>query len=171
MAAAGYYFVMTELELAYLAGVIDSDGAISIIIDRWRTKTGGKSPAYQEFIAIQQVQTEALEMLAGAFGGRVRWQKPQAVTRKPTYAWDLRNKSAVGAIRSLLPFLRIKRRQAEIVLALRAIKDRGRKANTEARAGVLRTRFLRPTVLAEMESLARQVRALNDTRHALLFPE
>jgi hypothetical protein len=156
---------MNAIDLAYLAGVIDSDGSITINIAREAARRNVKcSPTYQEVICCGQVQTEAVYLLQALFGGSISVTPPRAVGRKPLYGWDARCKLAVIAIRALLPFLRIKRRQAEIVLQLRAIKDRGRTANSELIDG---HRYLTAATLSEMEALTREVRSLNDTRYPI----
>jgi hypothetical protein len=165
------------LDLAYLAGVIDSDGTIGIGIDRHRGRTTQeqtvKSPRFFEFIACSQMETEALELMVSTFGKKIYNRKPRGNSKTGMFCWSLNNIHACTAISALLPYLRIKRRQAEIVLKLRSIKDRGRIANTEqtertytykGRWGNRWTqcrRMLKPEVIAEYEELARQTRALN----------
>jgi hypothetical protein len=155
---------MTKTDLAYLAGVIDSDGSITINIDRGLERKRRLAPAYQEVISCGQVNTEAVYLLKDLLGGAVRVTPARADGRRQIYMWQASCKIGADAIRTLLPFLRIKRHQAEIVLSLRAIKDRGRTANTELING---HRYLTASVLSEMESLARKVRSLNDTRHPI----
>jgi hypothetical protein len=157
--------VVKKLDLAYLAGVMDSDGSFSIGIDTWRVRTLARSPAYQEITAIAQCEPQAIQLLKELFGGCVSFQKARGPNRRPMLRWQATNKVAIGAVLKLLPFLRIKRRQAEILLALRKIKERGREKNTALTRPHIRT--VKPEVLAEMDRLARQIRELNDTRFPL----
>src|SRR5262245_59786166 len=155
----------TKIELAYCAGVMDSDGSFSISIDTWRQRKLGRTPAYQELAAIGQCDLQAIELLHELFGGSIRREQSRGVYRRPVNYWQVGNLKAVNAARLMLPYLRIKRRQAELLLALREIKDRGRIANTELVRP--KVRVLRASVVAEMDDLARQVRECNDSRRPL----
>src|SRR4051794_10427350 len=167
---------MRSLDLAYLAGVMDSDGCISIGVDM-SDVSKGKSPRFFELIAVHQVQPEAVQLCYELFGGNMSVKKPACGSGRSLFAWSARNQIAVSVARALLPYLRLKRTQAEIVLALRAIKDRGRIANTcfeegptiirQGRWGkpqTFRRRYLSPHVIEECRQLVCRVRALNDTR-------
>ena len=156
---------MKKINLAYLAGVLDSDGSFSIAVDTWRVRNLGGNPSFQEIIAIGQCDQQALDLAYELFGGGRRSQKPRGPNRRTMFYWQVTNKKAIAVVRALLPFLRIKRRQAEVLLKLRTIKDRGRKANTQCTAP--RIRRTRPEVIKEMNALAVKVRQLNDSRFPL----
>jgi hypothetical protein len=156
---------MKKIELAYLAGVVDSDGSISIAVDTWRVRKYGRSPAFQEIVAIGQCDEQAVNLAHELFGGSLRTEKPRGENRRPMHLWTVTNRNAIVSIAALMPYLRIKRRQAEIVVALRAIKNRGRKANTDLTAP--KVRRIKPAVIAEMNELVTQVRSLNDSRRPL----
>jgi hypothetical protein len=151
---------MKKLDLAWLAGVIDSDGCITIDKNTWRVRTLGQCPTYQEMIALSQITPEGVHLAQKLFGGSVGIQKPRGISRHPMYRWQARNKIAIVAIRSLFPFLRIKRGQAEILLRLRRVKERGSQANTKP-SGIPRGRTLLPEVQAEMESFWLNIREAN----------
>src|ERR1051326_5573144 len=162
--------------LAYAAGVIDSDGSITIASDTWRVRVKGCSQTYSENVSIGQCDSQALDLLVELFGGKLRVEKPRTEGRRAMFYWSATDKRAVKALTELLPYLRIKRRQAEIVLRLRDLKNRGREFNTyleespcirHTRWGPreFRRRFLKPEVIAEYDALLREVRALNDTRY------
>jgi hypothetical protein len=170
-----YAYIAPPLVLAYLAGVIDSDGSITVKYAKTR-ESKGFAPDFAEYITITQVNPEAIELLYKFFNGsNITTKKGGSAKSRPLYRWNASNRSAVQVIKALLPYLRIKRRQADIVLRLRTIKQRGRNANTyleempilrNTRWGVrpFRRRFLKPEVREEMMALVVEVRALNDTR-------
>src|SRR5574343_197590 len=170
---------MDQLELAYLAGVIDSDGSITIGVDkcnRGGCGNPGTHPKFFEIVAVRQCDTEAIDLAQKLFGGNVAIGKPGSLRGRPSYDWVAYGPRACTVVETLLPYLRIKRKQAELVLALREIKNRGREANTyldetpimvRGRYGnmrPLRRRFLKPEVLAEYKSLVLQIRSMNDSR-------
>ena len=174
---AAYNALMNKIDLAYLAGVLDSDGSFSIAINRRQKFQGNRNPSYQEIVAIGQCDTQAIQLAKELFGGHTRHDESRGENRRPMHYWYVSSKIASRACVALLPYLRIKKRQAEIILELRAIKDRGRKANTylseprmaKGRYGIHPRRFAktRPEVIEEMHALAVKIRELNDTRHAL----
>lgn len=171
-----------ELAFAYLAGVLDSDGSISINCRRG-VQRDGYSAVYSEAVAISQTKTEALYLAQSLFGGTVRLvkrgigsNKPNSMQpRRPMYTWYVADRIAVATLRAVLPYLRVKRKQADIVLKLRELKERGKEINQELTEPYLRlgrwgwrmnrTRRLRSEVLDEYSSLATAVRALNTTNY------
>ena len=119
---------MEDTTLAYLAGIIDADGTIGIKRSTYNIRVTGdaKVPSYQERIAMSQVASDVPQMLKDAFGGRVGLHKGYARNARDGLRWEATNRQAATAIRALLPYLRIKRSQAEAVLLLRADKERPR---------------------------------------------
>jgi hypothetical protein len=112
--------------LAYLAGVMDSDGCFTIIRNTYAQRVRGdaKCPVYQESASIKQVEPQAIELLKPRYGGCCYLEHPEK--GRPLYKWEGRNRVAIALVRDLLPYLRIKRKQAELLLALRATKDDAR---------------------------------------------
>ena len=162
------------LLLAYLAGIVDGEGSISILPNQWRRKVLGRNPCYSEQVAVGNTNLEVLQLLKETFGGYIGIQKPRSEHRRQFYLWSVGDKGAIKVLDALIPYLRIKKRQAEFCLQLRAIKNRGRNVNTYLSEPVMRPtrwglrlfrkRFLRPEVLEEYQCLARGCRALNDSR-------
>lgn len=115
--------------LAYLAGVIDSDGSIGIKRSTYAMRVRGDAgqPVYSEVIHCKQVQPQAVELLKATFGGNLHLQAPSLVRGKPLWSWSIHSAAAGRALALLLPFLRIKREQAANALALRAMMGQGRR--------------------------------------------
>jgi hypothetical protein len=158
---------MNKTDLAYLAGVMDSDGSISIGVNK-SEGTNGSAPRFFELIAIRQCDPQAVHLAQELFGGNITIGKSRGQFRRASYDWYARNQRACTVVATLRPFLRIKARQADIVLNMRAIKDRGRQANTDLRNG---RRFLKASVIDEYLGLTREIRALNDSRLRDPFPD
>lgn len=98
------------LVLAYLAGVVDSDGYITI------TRTPrAQSTYYAARIGIAGTRSASHELAAKTFGGTVRCYDNR--DNRPQYQWHRVGPAAAVAIEAVAPFLRVKREQA--VLALR----------------------------------------------------
>lgn len=106
----------TEM-LAYLAGVMDSDGCFSLY--NYPRRTRGQY-SIEVFVGIKQTQPEAIQLLAYTFGGTVYLHKPNAKRGKPLYYWKRGSRHAAFVAATLLPYLRIKPRQAEILIEMQA---------------------------------------------------
>lgn len=116
--------------LAYCAGVIDSDGYIGIKRSTYSMRVTGDSgqPVFSERVAVKQVELEAVSLLHSLFGGTLLIAKPSAKRGRPLHSWQVTDRKAAICLRALLPFLRIKRRQAENCLSLRTLKEESKKA-------------------------------------------
>ncbi len=101
--------------LAYLAGIMDADGCFAMY--RYPRRNQGRSGIYT-FVSIKQTQPEAVTLLSETFGGKVRLVKASAKGGKPLFFWRLDSQKAALVALTLLPYLRLKKRQAEIVCAM-----------------------------------------------------
>lgn len=106
--------------LAYLAGVIDSDGCINI----QKRKAGKWAANYQPRVMVKQVTPQAPALLHETFGGSLWVQGPSARRGRPLHTWNVHSAAAGEALRALLPFLRIKPEQARNALALCEVNAR-----------------------------------------------
>ncbi len=159
--------------LAYLAGVMDSDGYLSIRKTTWGRRHGRmRAPGYHARIGAKQViPGVAIHLLQRTFGGSVRTDKPTAKRGKQLIGWEVTNAAAIRAVRNLLPYLRIKRLQAQTILAFQRAKMRCRSGRLEI---LQKTRWgslakFRKAVYSEdeislLESFYVRLRGLNDSR-------
>lgn len=96
--------------VSYLAGYFDGDGCICAGLHK------GTQPAYVT-IAIASYDKEVQDLFAGLFGGVVRTPPAhKKKTGKTLYSWNLGGINAQKCLVQLLPYLRVKRRQAELAL-------------------------------------------------------
>lgn len=90
--------------LGYAAGVIDSDGYIGV----------KRNPhCYAARVIVKQVQPQAVDLLHEIFGGYRSTAPPTAERGRHLLTWEVHSASAGRACEALLPYLRIKRAQAE----------------------------------------------------------
>ncbi len=117
------------LILSYLAGVIDSDGCIRVKKSTYamRVRKDATQAVYAEQIMCKQVEPHAVELLHATFGGYRSVCDPTAKRGRPLHSWNIHSRSAGEALKALVPYLRIKRAQAENALALRALIGQGRR--------------------------------------------
>lgn len=99
-------------DLAYLAGVIDSDGCIGV----YRVRHRGAHITYQPKVQIRQVEPHAIELAKATFGGHVYQHKAQTERGKPLWVWQVHSAAVRPTLAALLPYLRIKLPRAENAL-------------------------------------------------------
>lgn len=114
-----------KLIYSYLAGAIDSDGSIGIKRQTYhkRVRKDATNATFSERIMLKQVTPQIPHLLKEHFGGYLRQEKASTADGKPLWSWQVTDKQAAFAAKVLLPYLRVKTRQAEIVLELRESKD------------------------------------------------
>lgn len=119
----------TVEELAYLAGVVDSDGTIGIKKSTYRVRVirDSMQPTYSERITVRQVDYQAVELLHEIFGGRLGLTKPTARYGRPMFEWQVTDLRAYRCLVALRPHLRIKAAQADNAIALRRLKERSKR--------------------------------------------
>lgn len=99
--------------LVYTAGFLDGEGSICI---RRRCLSGRLTRGFVLNISAQQVDPAPLWILQSVFGGHVC--DPKHKGSRPIYAWKVTAIRAVQALKELLPYLIVKRSQAECALEL-----------------------------------------------------
>jgi hypothetical protein len=118
---------MSDIEYAYLAGAMDSDGYFTIKKSTYHKRVRGDAvnPVYSEKLGLQQITPQVPELLKSHFGGSCGLGKPGTPNSKPLYRWGATDVNAAVACAKLLPFLRIKVQQAKTLLELRESKADG----------------------------------------------
>jgi hypothetical protein len=111
-----------ETDVAYIAGIIDSEGCIRIKRDRGYACQDRKTPGYHAALQIRMVDEGAIRFIAETLGGWYFKEKPSAAKGRPLYCWTVSDKNAEHILRTVLPYLRVKRLAAETALALRDLQ-------------------------------------------------
>lgn len=164
---------MEEKLLAYLAGCLDCDGSFSIKRDTYAMRVRGDSsvPIFQERVMFAQVREELPILFKQCFGGSYGISKSPSTNGKPVYHWEVRNRQAVTCVKSVLPYLIIKRRQAELILELRKLKEQPRiqsgtftMKNQWGAISIMPRMIVAPNTIRAKEELFNAIKALNDVR-------
>lgn len=141
--------------LAYLAGIVDGEGYVGIKKSKpYPTLTGRTNPGYHERLQIRMVEPHALRLLVKELGGWLYLEKSSAHNGRPLYCYQASDLRASKILTTLLPYLRVKKKQAQAVLALRRNKQTAKRASR---------RPLRPSDVAQRESLYLRIKRLNKT--------
>lgn len=150
---------------AYLAGVIDSDGYITIHRSSRNRKSGAASWSvdyYSPRIGISGTRRAPHDLASATFGGRVSGYAPKNPAHRLTYHWSAWGQQAAAALRQIRPYLLVKGEQADLVVELAeliALQFAEVKATTKPPYKI-------PSdMLAERTRLWRDVAALNEPRN------
>lgn len=164
---------MKETTKAYLAGILDGDGYFTIKRSTYAMRNGDATqPVFSEKVGIKQIAPNAIDILHENFGGYRRIEKSSAKKGKPLHAWSVTDKKAIRVVEAVFPYLKIKRRQAEMLLKLRETKInvvRVKVGTFEMRhkSGKIVTmsrRIVSPEIIRQREQLCSNIKKLNDTR-------
>lgn len=112
------------INIAYCAGVVDSDGYIGLHRNSYRVRTGGdaKNLTYQPRLQVKQIDAGAIELFVEEFGGHYYIDSNnKRGSARPINIWQIHSAAAGRALTVLRPFLRIKDRQADIALEVCAL--------------------------------------------------
>ena len=107
-------------DLIYLAGFIDGEGTISILRNN-RSEKRKRDIEYRPYLSVSNTNKEVLDWIVSVSGvGKVYREKVASkACKNPTrgfWKYYLMGTNAIAFANLLLPYLRIKRLQAEILL-------------------------------------------------------
>lgn len=116
----------TQLELAYCAGVMDSDGHIGVHVNWYKVTSGkwadSKQPTYQPRVSVKQLDHQAVELFGELFGGAHYVDGNNAHgSGRPINVWGVHSRASGVVLAALRPFLQIKVRQCDLALELCAL--------------------------------------------------
>ena len=111
-----YAINMEEKEKAYLAGFIDGEGTITA---NFRLTSRSKKEAVHYRLMLHNTNLEILKYFQGLWGGRLSlYGTPRSPKHKQVYCLYWGGKDSDPILNQLLPYLKVKKRQAEIALEL-----------------------------------------------------
>jgi hypothetical protein len=122
---------MKKTDIAYVAGLVDADGYIGIKKAAAYKCQGRKTPGYHGRIQIRMVSEEAIAFISTLLGGWYYKEKPSAKKGRPLYCFQASDKSAEKILKTIVPFLKIKKESAKTVIALRNLQANGAKHRTK----------------------------------------
>ena len=81
---------------------------------------------YRLEVILNQTDGRAVDFMYGTFGGYIhkRNNKPKPNYRPFLYRWEIRGEKAMKLLKRLIPFLRIKKEQAELAIQFQSIRTR-----------------------------------------------
>lgn len=100
---------MDDTILAYMAGIIDGEGSIMI---------NGSNHKQQSVVSVANTSELLIKWIVTHFGGHTNIEYSENVNHKNRYWWRLYGYSMKPFLESILPYLVIKKPQAELMLEL-----------------------------------------------------
>lgn len=122
---------MKTVDIAYIAGIVDGEGYIGIKKTSAHKCQGRVNNGYHARIQIRMVDEPAIKFISETLGGWYYKEKPSVTKGRPLYCFQASDKSAESVLKTILPFLRVKKESAETVLNLRRIQAGSRKHRTK----------------------------------------
>lgn len=120
---------MKKTDLAYTAGIIDGEGCIHIS-RQWDKRYKG---CYKYSLSVSVASTDEwlCKWLHFAWGGSVHYATKNNPKWRPSWVWQLSSKQACKFLKTILPYLRIKRPQAEIAIEFQSRQQVGGRRTPE----------------------------------------
>lgn len=140
-------------DLAYMAGIIDGEGCIRIQLARGK---GGRANGHTLEMNVANTDEGLMVWILDTFGGLCRVKMHGRITglmRRPCWVWWITGKHVGMVLEAVLPYLRVKRAQAD--LAMRFLAHEGGRQFVKGR----RPR-LHPDFVAEREAMKVQMHLL-----------
>ena len=114
----------TESELAYFAGIIDGEGTIGA-----RNRKNQQGKRYIDFyLSVANTDERLVLWIQQRFPASVDFrQQRDSDKHRPLYRWTAGTKVAEDYIRAVLPYLVVKKEQAELYLEIRSTVSKGQR--------------------------------------------
>ena len=110
---------MSQSVAAYIAGFVDGEGYLGL-----QPNHSFGEPYYQPVLKIANTNREIMDWFHRSFGGSLYVRKYEDSKNKDGHVWSLNGRKLRPFLAVITPFLRIKRRQAEILIEKYRLQDR-----------------------------------------------
>jgi hypothetical protein len=155
---------LRDRDLGYIAGMLDGEGCISFI----STRRKGGYDYYYPYVSIANIDLNMLKWIQTVTGfGKIRrlntQPKKEWRQRVPTYTWQASSFAEMYRfLTDLLPALKVKKRQAELVLEFLEIQSQKPRAKAirDPKTGLFIRRIPIPHTQRQIE-IYNEVRKLN----------
>jgi hypothetical protein len=156
--------MLTETEKAWLAGFVDGEGSITI---SKQIRKNRPSPAYRALIEVANTNKAPLEFIMKEYGGKIyhaheKRRRKNGKKWSDAFTWYCPISVSERLLTDIFPYLRVKSKQAEIVLEfIRHIKTLNREPIRDKFGRIAGSKHLTKEELDYRESLYSKVRSLN----------
>lgn len=119
---------LSETDKAYIAGIVDGEGCITVCARSPKSTSRETSIQYVLTVSIQMCDDDLIRWIHSAIGGigSVYRYKHHQPNHKDATSLRLGVRDGVILLRLILPYLRLKRRQAELFIEMVDIRKQSR---------------------------------------------
>lgn len=142
---------MARMPIEYVAGIIDGEGTVSLTFPR---RSKGDITSITTIVRVGSTDLDLVNKLYTQFGGKIYSKYTRNPKHKQAQEWVLTGLVALDFLKVIYPFLRLKKRNAEILFELQSIKDTGERDKEDHR-------FLSKEAKDRRDELAEELKALN----------
>lgn len=132
---------LTQLEAAYLAGLVDGEGTICMAKDA--CPNGDRKLRFRVRLTITNTSVSLVSFLVARYGGCPTWAKPKSKKHSVSCRVSWSEIPAEKLVLAVLPFLQIKKQQAELFLRYRNLQKFCWEHRKSSRASIKSVRSLR----------------------------
>lgn len=149
----------SEVDLSYAAGALDSDGYITVHRKLGKARlNGSRSYVYSPRIGLGQIDRTVPDWLRATFGVGQVYEIVKTRSGVRAFVWQTYSRDSASVARLVLPYLKLKRERAALVIELAEDLASGRidEPNRErlfAAIRALQSRTYRPAPLDEFPSV------------------
>ena len=124
--------------LAYMAGLFDGEGSISITRKRYGSKARTRRvwSGHSVTVSIANKSLEACQLFRDAFGGTINTDRRHQ--RGPVYHWQAAARIGEAALSALLPYSRIKRDRILLALEFRHLQRDSNERRLQSHTAMLK---------------------------------
>lgn len=125
---------MKRTDLAYIAGIFDGEGYVGIQSDGKKAKHGKRNLRLR--VAVSSTDEWLCQYLKFAIGGGVIKLRRASETLKPCWQWEISYRQAGDFLKLILPYLHLKKPQAELAIKFQDAKGRSTRALDDKKRAV-----------------------------------
>lgn len=149
---------LTPLQTAYLAGFIDADGSLESQMEK---SPQGRTPRFVLRLSFTLATPEPLATIARWLDLQVRVYPSTDPRRSARHRLHVPKTKAVAVLQAVLPHLILKRRQAEIMLEIEAVRAA---ASPSRSLPMGKQRRMPASAVEKMTALHRELRSLKSNK-------
>jgi hypothetical protein len=140
-------------DMAYLAGLIDSEGCFRIC--QFQSKRPGRNISYIPVLEIGNTKHSIFNWLLIRFGGSIVYRAPNSKNHNPMIIWSQRSKALYPILTKILPYLRVKKERCEKLIELQetSIPNGGNRKSEEFKIRQFQIQFIRKKISDEIHKL------------------
>jgi len=127
---------MKRTDLAYIAGIVDGEGYIGITADGKRRRAKHGKDNLRLRVTVTNTNEWLCQYLKFSFGGGKVLLRTQSPNHRPCWQWQVDYGKAADFLKLILPYLHLKKPQAELAIKFQEAKGRSTRVLDEKKRAV-----------------------------------